>query len=74
MSETRWISAADELPEDGQEVLVWMNGRIQHCAYVEHSNSFRFLFGGPKGGLVVCDEVQDYDYWMPAPGPPHKGE
>src|SRR5690606_27343142 len=67
-----WISVADQLPEDGQEVLVWMNGTIRHCTYEERSNSF--LFGHPTGGGVVHDEVQDYDHWMPLPEPPKKPE
>lgn len=74
MSETRWISAADQLPENGQEVLVWMNGNFDHYVYIKKPNWWMYVGRGGSVDADIWEEVQEGHYWMPVPGPPHKGE
>lgn len=69
MGETPWISAADQLPEDGQEVLVWHGGYICNEVYVARVKSWKSV----DHNEPHCD-ISDDDYWMPLPPPPHKGE
>lgn len=60
-----WISAADRLPERGENVL-WL---------VDEYGGFHHTIGRMAGDKVFSDEgiqywITTHTYWMPLPAPP----
>lgn len=66
LQEERWISVEDELPEEGDMVLVALKNRIMTITTTSYCVDGEWYDYGNKihGGVT---------HWMPLPNPPKKG-
>lgn len=65
--QTDWISVKERLPEDGQDVLVCVNGQVL-ISYVHGMKGFSSKWGLAENGETIWPT-----HWMPLPEAP-KGE
>ena len=59
-----WIPVTDRLPQDDEDVLVWVNGTHRDMAYRDE-------------GVWYDEEhnhLKNITHWMPLPEPPKEGE
>lgn len=63
----KWISVKERLPEDGQDVLVCVNGQVL-ISYVHGMKGFSSKWGLAENGETIWPT-----HWMPLPEAP-KGE
>lgn len=76
-SECRWIPVTERLPEDGEEVLVSIDGEIFLCYYEELRRRYNESHGLVpchkfviKGNGGIFDEGVNFpSHWMPLPEP-----
>lgn len=69
----RWISVEERLPEDGDSVLVIVNGRYGNIKFV--NAICMATYSGDEGWII--DNYEEWygaevDYWMPLPEPPEE--
>ena len=71
MSESKWISVEDRLPDDGEYIVHYASGDIVVAAFSQdqmkaHNNiNYGWICG--EEGITYEDEVT---HWMPLPEPP----
>ena len=62
---SEWISVDRELPELGEQVLVWFGCECMVCVLVWDKDG---LFW--EDPLEMWAPIADYEFWMPLPKPP----
>lgn len=64
MKEQQWIPVSERLPQDDEDVLVWVNGTHRDMAYRDE-------------GVWYDEEhnhLKNITHWMPLPKPPKDGD
>jgi len=65
-----WIPVAERLPEDGQEVLVWIAGRVEIMEYTSIRGTEMPHFENADYHHHWTKYQDKIEYWRPCPLPP----
>lgn len=78
LSQSRWVSVEERLPEDGKKVLIWGPGYMKGCGFGVYYHKDGDWLGRDNFNLNA--ETQEYStrgmnvtHWQPLPQPPTKG-